>query len=107
MNGTVAVDLQIPALPDSVPDGAKLDAIIHIETLPNVIYVGRPVFAKPNSDGTLFKLDPDGGQATRVKVQYGRTSVNTIQILGGLTPGDRVILNDTSQFSKFDRIVVH
>lgn len=107
VNGTVAVDLQIPALPDSVPDGAKLDAIIHIETLPNVIYVGRPVFAKPNSDGTLFKLDPDGGQATRVKVQYGRTSVNTIQILGGLTPGDRVILNDTSQFSKFDRIVVH
>jgi beta-lactamase regulating signal transducer with metallopeptidase domain len=106
VNRTVAVDLQIPALPESVPDGAKLDAVIQIETLPNVIYVGRLVSSKPNSEDSVFKLDPDGRQATRVKVRYGRMSVNRIQILTGLAPGDRIILSDTSQFSKFDRIVV-
>ena len=106
VNGTVAVDLQIPQLPESVPGGAKLDATIRIATLPNVIYVGRPLHSKANSDETLFKLDPDGSQATRVKVQYGRSSVNAIQILGGLAPGDRIILSDTSQFSKFNRILV-
>ena len=107
LNGTIAVDLQIPAVAASVPEDANADAIIHIETVPNVIYVGRPVFSKANSGGALFKIDPDGSQAIRVKVQYGRSSVNAIQILSGLTPGDKVILSDTSDFSKYGRILVH
>ena len=107
VNGTTTVDLQIPPVPESVPEDAKVDAVIQIETLPNVIYVGRPVFSKANSDGALFKLDPDGSQAIRVKVQYGRSSVNAIQILSGLTPGDKVILSDASEFSKYARILVH
>jgi beta-lactamase regulating signal transducer with metallopeptidase domain len=106
VNGKVAVDVDVPELPESLQAGAELDAIIHVETLSNVIYVGRPVFSAANSEGTLFKLDPDGHQAIRVKVQYGRQSVNTIQILGGLAPGDKIILSDMSAFSKYDRIVV-
>jgi beta-lactamase regulating signal transducer with metallopeptidase domain len=106
VNGKVAVDVEIPQLPDSLQAGAELDAIIHIETLSNVSYVGRPLFGAANSEGTIFKLDPDGHQAIRVKVQYGRQSVNAIQIRGGLAPGDKIILSDMSAFSKYDRIVV-
>lgn len=106
VNGKVAVNLEVPQLPESIQAGAELDAIIHIETLPNVFYVGRPIFSAANSEGSLFKLDPDGHQAIRVKVQYGRQSVNKIQILSGLAPGDRIILSDMSAFSKYDRIVV-
>jgi hypothetical protein len=106
VNGKVAVDVDIPELPESLQPGAQLDAIIHIEILPNVSYVGRPLFGAANSEGTIFKLDPDGHQAIRVKVQYGRQSVNAIQIRGGLAPGDKIILSDMSAFSKYDRIVV-
>jgi beta-lactamase regulating signal transducer with metallopeptidase domain len=106
VNGKVAVDLEVPNLPESLQAGTELDAIIHIEILPNVYYVGRPLFSATNSEGTLFKLDPDGHQAIRVKVQYGRQSVNSIQIRRGLAPGDRIILSDMSAFSKYDRIVV-
>jgi beta-lactamase regulating signal transducer with metallopeptidase domain len=106
VNGKVAVDLDISELPESLQAGAELDAIIHIEILPNVFYVGRPVFSAANSEGTLFKLDPDGHQAIRVKVQYGRQSVNAIQIRGGLAPGDKIILSDMSTYGKYDRIVV-
>jgi len=106
VNGKVAVDLEVPELPESMQAGTELDAIIHIEILPNVSYVGRPLFSAANSEGALFKLDPDGHQAIRVKVQYGRQSVNAIQIRRGLAPGDRIILSDMSAFSKYDRIVV-
>ena len=105
-NGRVAVDLQIPELPESRPAGEEIDATIHIETLPNVLYVHRPIFGAANSEELLFKLDSDGRQAIRVKVHYGRVSVNAIQILRGLAPGDNVILSDTSPFSKYDRILV-
>ena len=42
----------------------------------------------------------------RVKVKFGRASVNTIQILSGLEPGDKVIVSDTSAFKGYDRITL-
>jgi len=44
----------------------------------------------------MFRLTPDGKQAQRVPVMLGRSSVNTIEIVSGLKPGDHVILSDTS-----------
>jgi HlyD family secretion protein len=37
-------------------------------------------------------------------VSLGRSSVNTIEIVEGLKPGDRVILSDSSQWDSNDRI---
>lgn len=106
VNGMVSVDLQIPTPPESAPAGRDCDATIHIETLHNVLYSARPLSSAPGAEQMLFKLDPDGRQATRVKVQYGRSSVNAIQIRSGLAPGDRVILSDTSTVSKYGRILI-
>jgi HlyD family secretion protein len=39
-----------------------------------------------------------------VKVQLGRSSVNTIEIKDGLKVGDQVILSDMSQYDSYDRI---
>jgi len=44
------------------------------------------------------------GEATATKVKLGRASVNTIEVLEGLNPGDQVILSDMSQFDAFDRV---
>jgi len=52
----------------------------------------------------LFKLDPNGLYAIRTPVHLGRSSVNTIEVISGLKPGDRVILSDTSQWDEHDRI---
>jgi HlyD family secretion protein len=68
------------------------------------LYVGRPVFGQPNSTITLFKLDPDGREATRVQVKLGRTSVNTIEVLEGLRIGDQVILSDMTAQDAHNRI---
>ncbi len=39
-----------------------------------------------------------------MKVAFGRSSVNTIEIKDGLQVGDRVILSDMSQWDQYDRI---
>ena len=54
----------------------------------------------------LFRLDASGTTATRVKVRVGATSVDRVQLLRGLQPGDWVILSDTSQWDKYDRLRV-
>jgi beta-lactamase regulating signal transducer with metallopeptidase domain len=106
-NGLVTADLTVlTPLPAGVNSGEPIDVTIAVGEVANVVYVGRPVFANSNSDGTLFRLDPDGQHAVRVKVQFGRTSVNLIEVRSGLEPGDRVILSDTRAYDKFDIITL-
>ena len=40
----------------------------------------------------------------RAQVQLGRSSVNTIEVLGGLAEGDQVVLSDMSAWDEFPRI---
>ncbi len=53
---------------------------------------------------SLFKLDPESGDAVRTRVSLGRSSVSTIEVLEGLQPGDQVVLSDMSQWDAFDRV---
>ena len=103
--GTVTVDV---ALDGELPRGARpdltVDGTIELERLENVIYVGRPVFAQEESVVSLFKLDPESDDAVRTRVSLGRSSVNTIEVLEGLEPGDQVVLSDMSQWDAFDRV---
>ena len=105
LNGTVTVDValhgQLP--PGSRPD-LSVDGTIQLMKLDNVVYVGRPVFGQQDSPARLFKIEPDGKYANAVKVMFGRSSVNSIEIKSGLNVGDRVILSDMSAYDAYDRI---
>jgi HlyD family secretion protein len=102
--GTVGVDIILEgALPSGARPDLSVDGTIQLERLDNVIYVGRPAFGQENSTVGLFKLTGDG-EALRTNVKLGRSSVNQIEIIEGLQPGDQVILSDMSAQDSFDRI---
>ncbi len=104
-NGTVTVDATLTGpLPKGARPDLSVDGTIELEHLDDVVYVGRPAFGQERSTVGIFKLDPDGVYATRTQVQLGRSSVNTIEIVNGLKPGDRVILSDMSPYDANDRI---
>lgn len=105
INGTVTVDVKLEGpLPEGARPDLSVDGTVILERLPNVVYVGRPVFGQANSVVTLFKIDPDGKGATRVQVKFGKSAVNTIEVLEGLKVGDRVILSDMSAWDAQNRI---
>jgi multidrug efflux pump subunit AcrA (membrane-fusion protein) len=103
--GTVTVEV---ALDGELPKGARpelsVDGTIEVERLTDVLYVGRPAYGQPESAVSLFKLDPDGVTARRVTAKLGRASVNTIEVVQGLNPGDRVIISDMSQWENAERV---
>ena len=102
--GTVGVDIILDgALPSGARPDLSVDGTIQLERLDNVIYVGRPAFGQENSTVSLFKVNADG-EATRTTVKLGRSSVDKIEIVDGLQPGDQVILSDMSAQDAFDRI---
>jgi HlyD family secretion protein len=109
LNGTVTVDVALIMGKEKIPQGVlrpdlSVDGTIELERLNDVVFVGRPVFGQQESTVQLFKLEPDGKYANKVKVQLGRSSVNTIEIKDGLKVGDQVILSDMSAYDSYDRI---
>lgn len=103
--GTVGVDV---ALEGALPPGARpdlsVDGTIEIDRLEDALYVGRPAYGQAHSTVGLFKLVDGGGAAVRVRVSLGRASVNAIEVLEGLAPGDAVILSDMSQWDAHERV---
>ncbi len=105
IDGNITVDV---SLTGALPQGAMADlsvvGTITIEKLDDVLTVGRPVFASSEGPSELFKVVEDGHFAVRSRVQFGRTSVSTIEVLEGLEVGDEIILSDMSQWDGCDRI---
>jgi len=104
-DGSVRVDVTLAGgLPPGARPDLSVDGRIRIAELHDVLSVGRPALAAAGSDLSLFRLDPDGDTATRVPVRIGSASVDRVQVLRGLKTGDKVILSDTSQWDKYDRL---
>lgn len=105
LGGTVTIDI---ALEDDLPAGAvpdlSIDGTIQVQKLTDVLYSGRPAFGAGTGMTGIFKLEPGGDYATRVQVELGRSSVNTIEIISGLEVGDKIILSDMTQFANVSRV---
>jgi HlyD family secretion protein len=100
---TVDVTLDGPLPNGAVPD-LSVDGTIELERLADVVYMGRPAFGQDQSTVGIFKVNTATGEARRVQVQLGRSSVNSIEVRAGLQPGDRVILSDMSAWDSVDRV---
>lgn len=103
--GTVTVEVTLEgALPKGARPDLSVEGVIEIERLADVLHVGRPVGARPETSISLFKLGPEGDLAVRTPVQLGRSSVNAIEVVQGLDEGDRVIVSDMSKWEAVDKV---
>ena len=104
-NGTVTVDVELAGtLPQGARPDLSVDGTIDLDRMQDVIYMGRAATGNENSTISLFRLAPDGRTATRIPVRVGRASVNSMEVLSGLQPGDTVILSDMSRWDSTDRV---
>lgn len=105
--GVVIVDVYFD---DELLIGARsdlrVDGVIQLERLSDVLKLKRPVFSQENAAVNLFVLDQTGETATRKLVRIGKTSTDEIQVVDGLAEGDRVIVSDTSKFNQFDQFTL-
>jgi HlyD family secretion protein len=106
VNGTVTVDVSLTGeLPRGAVPDLSVDGTIELERLDNVLTVGRPAFGQEQSTISLFRVDSQG-IGRRVQVKLGKSSVNVIEIVSGLSAGDSVILSDMSAWDATDRVRV-
>ena len=102
-DGTVTVDVALPAtLPKGARPDMSVDGTVVIESLDDVTTMGRP--AQANAHATIGVYRLAGDVAERVQVRLGRISVNEVEVLRGLAPGDEVVLSDMTQWQDHARI---
>jgi HlyD family secretion protein len=103
--GAVSVEI---ALDDTPPKVARVDlgveGSIQIERLPGLRRVGRPAYGGAGTIVRLFRVVPNSGEAERVDVRLGRTSVTMVEILNGLARGDSVIISDMAPYASDSRV---
>jgi HlyD family secretion protein len=104
-NGTVTIDVSLTGeLPRGAVPDLSVDGTIQLERLENILYVGRPSLGQEQSTVGLFKLTNAAGDAARVQVSLGKSSVNAIEVKSGLNAGDQVVLSDMSAWDAFERV---
>jgi multidrug resistance efflux pump len=105
-DGAVLVEV---ALEGPLPAGARpqlnIDGTIRIETVPDAVFVDRPAAAFEGGPCRLYRISADGEHAERVAVTLGRASALSMEVRSGLSPGDRVIISDTTTFDG-DRVAL-
>lgn len=103
-DGAVRVEVSLTGpLPKGARPDLTVEGSIQLERLPNVLYLGRPTGAQPESTVELFRLSGNDA-AERVKVRLGRASVDTIEVLSGLSEGDRVVVSDMSSWDNVETV---
>jgi len=90
-DGAVQVDIEVSAdLSKSLKPMQQVDATIFANVKQDVSFITQPAGVSENSVANLFKLSQDN-KAVLIEVQFGRISGQQIEVLSGLSPGDRII----------------
>lgn len=106
-NGQFNADLQfVDAEPSDLQRGQTLQARLTLGDPAPALLVANGAFYNDSGGTYVFVVDPDGGTAIKRNVRLGRRNINSIEVLDGLAPGDRVITSSYSGFADKDRLTI-
>ncbi len=106
-NGTIQVDIELDeALPEGARADLNIDGTIQLQKFDNVVHIQRPARLSDGENAVVFVLNQDKTEAKKRNVSFGKSSLNRIQIVKGLEPGELVILSDLSEWADADTLAI-
>jgi HlyD family secretion protein len=104
-NGAFEIDLQfIGAEPADLQRGQTVQARLTLGAPAQARMIPNGSFYNDTGGAWVFVVAPDGGSAVRRQVRLGRRNNDSIEILDGLDPGERVITSPYTGFVERDRL---
>jgi len=96
-NGQFQIDLVFNGpTPAAMQRGQTIQAKLTLGDSSRALLIPNGAFFNDTGGNWLFVVDKSGNGATKRQVQLGRRNADSIEVLGGLSPGERVI---TSSYS--------
>jgi len=107
VNGTVTVDVELPKnLPSEARPDLRVNGIIEIQRLENVLLLDKPAHWRNTDTAYLFKLTDDSS-AVRTKVSIGSTSTTAIELIAGLKQGEQVIMSELVDLQQHQTLTIN
>ena len=105
--GQFQVDMQFsgPA-PEDLRRGQTIQARLTLGDAAQALLIPNGTFFQDTGGRWLFVLSPDGSEALRREVRLGRRNKDHIEVLDGLSSGERVITSTYSGFRDMDRLIL-
>lgn len=98
-DGRFSVELTFDGgVPAGIQPGQSADITITLGQSKQALLIPDGLFYADSGGSWVFIVDADGKHAKRRTVRLGRRAAGKIEVLGGLNPGDRVIVSSYRQF---------
>ena len=104
-NGQFQVDLQfLGAEPANIQRGQTMQAKLTLGDPAPARLIPAGAFYNETGGNWVFVVAPDGKSAVKRQVRLGRRNPDSIEVLEGLDPGERVITSPYTGFADKDRL---
>jgi HlyD family secretion protein len=106
--GTFTVDVRFATTPPgSLTPGQAVQGKFALGAATTAIILDVGSFLQESGGNWVFVLDKDGGSASRRQIRTGRRSIEQLEILSGLEPGERVITSNYQGYGGVARIDIN
>lgn len=91
--------------PEGLRQNQRLTTRILMDEHPNVLMVERGPFVDSGAGRVAYVVR--GQVAERTPIQVGATSLNAVEIVGGVKEGDRIVISGTDEFKGAQRVALN
>ena len=93
--------------PDNIRIGKNYRIQIELGQPEDALVIPKGSFFQSTGGQWIFKVNNAGNKAVKVPLSIGRQNPQQYEILGGLTPGDRVIITGYDNFGDAEEIILN
>lgn len=106
-NGQFEVDMTFAEEPRGLRRGQTLQVRLTLGDNSEAVLVPNGAFYQETGGNWVFVVTPDGTQAVRRNVRFGRRNTDFIEVLDGLEPGERVVTSPYTSYAGMDRLAIN
>ncbi len=106
-NGRFAVDMLFQGkAPDNIRRGQTLQIRIALSDETEATIIPRGGFYQQTGGNWIFKVNKSGDKAYRAPIRIGRQNPDYYEVLEGLQPGEKVVVNSYENYGDIQELVI-
>ncbi len=104
-NGTFKVDFRFDGkTPAGIHVGQAMDLRVELGGASQAVMLPNGPFYQDTGGNWVFVVAPDGRSAVKRNVRLGRRNPQFVEVVDGLSPGEKVIVSGYEAYQKMDRV---
>lgn len=104
-DGRFQVDMEFVGVrPEGIRRGQTLSIRLALSDETKALLLPKGGFYQQTAGNWIFKLDKNGNTAYRADIQLGRQNPQYYEVMGGLKPGDKVIVSSYETYDKIQEL---